>query len=126
MPQLRAVFPVVMFVLAVCSFAYGAWQQLTVRALRASADERVASLVITVERSMLARSQKQSLYASMFSAMPAAPAVLGIDVSGSFASQGSDGCTQEGQRTICSSLIRADADPAVRRAVCGECAPDVR
>ena len=124
--QVRAVFPVVMFVLAIVSFAYGAWQQLTVRALRASADERVAVLVETIEQSVLARSQKQALYASIFAAMPEAPAVLGIDVSGSFASNGTDGCTQEGQRSVCASLLRSGTVQAMVRAVCGECAPDVR
>jgi hypothetical protein len=124
--QFRAIFPIAMFVLAIVSFAYGVWQQLTVRALRASADERVAVLVETVEQSVLARSQKQVLYTSMFSAMPAAPAVLGIDVSGLFASQDVDGCTQEGQRSLCASLVRSGTVETTLWAICGECAPDVR
>jgi hypothetical protein len=121
----RLIFPITMFALAALSFGYGTWQWLTARAVQASADRRVASILGTVE-GMTAWSdrQKQAFYLALFENYPAAPSVLGIELSGIFAADGTDDqCANDGQRAVCRSLRSAGADAATVSSVCGACVP---
>ncbi|MCC6405418.1 MAG: hypothetical protein IT405_03465 [Candidatus Yanofskybacteria bacterium] len=120
----RILFPAVMFLFAGASFAFGGWQYLQARAARQASQQRTAFMMTTIEESGVSRTQKQQLYASIMSGFPAAPSVLGVDFSGSFASPiGGDACTTEGQRTICRALIAQGASSDVQAAVCGVCRP---
>ncbi len=119
----RAIFPIIMFTFAGISFAFGGWQYLQARAVQSAAQERMAYMITTIEKSTIARTAKQSLYASIMSNLPPAPSVFGLDLSGSFASQGDDACTNNGQRSVCSALKSSSADAATLRNVCGSCDP---
>ena len=124
MMSLRIAFPAVMFVLAGMSFVYGTWQHFVAQSAREADASRLAFILETIEDSGLTRTGKQGLYASIAAGLPQAPPVFGIDVSGSFASQGApDGCTNEGQRTLCRALQERGTDSETRAAVCGECDP---
>ena len=122
--QRRAIFPTLMFGIALVSFAYGTWQYFYARAVQASAEQRLAFVVTSIEQSGVAAYQKQQLYVSIMNGLPASPRVLGIDFSGSFASQNStDSCTSEGQRSVCRALGAQSTDPATYSAICGMCKP---
>ena len=120
----RAIFPVIMFALAGASFLLAGWQYLQARAIQASAQERMAYIITTIEESSVGYAQKQGLYASIMGGLPPAPGLFGLDVSGSFASPaGGDLCTGEGQRSVCLALKREAVSAAVRSSVCGQCNP---
>lgn len=120
----RLIFPVIMFVTAGVSFAFGIWQYASARLAQQSADRRMAYIMTTIARSELVPASKQRLYASIAGGLPAAPTVLGLDFSGSFASQESDDhCANDGQQTICRVLRTQGIDPETVRAVCGVCNP---
>lgn len=120
----RLIFPLFMFLLAGVSFAYGIWQYAAARQIQASADERLAFMATTIERSSLVRSQKDALFATIFEGFPAAPTLFGIDLSGSFASEGDgNACRTDGQRSLCRALKAADTDVAAYQAICGVCNP---
>jgi hypothetical protein len=122
--NLRIVFPVTMFTLAAVSFSYGIWQHLAARSAQAAADRRVAHIIEQVDGLAVSTSVKQNLYAAMFSDYPSAPTYFGIDFSGSFASPAAgDGCTNDGQRSVCAALRSGGADAATIRSVCGTCTP---
>ena len=119
----RAIFPVIMFVMAGASFLFGTWQFLQARAIAEASQKRLAFVVTTIEQSPVGRSQKNELYASIMNGLPSAPGLFSLDISGSFASPaGGDGCTSEGQRTVCRALT-GNATDTVRTAVCGVCNP---
>lgn len=115
-----------MFVLAGVSFAFGGWQYFQARAVQESAQQRMAFIFTTIEKSdITSYAQKQALYFSIMRGLPAAPGVLGFDISGSFAEQSAgDSCVNEGQRSVCRALKSARADAATTRAICGMCNPD--
>lgn len=120
----RLIFPVLMFTLAGLSFVYGTWQYFAARQVAAVSDARTATMIQAIEQSGVARAQKQSLYATIFRDLPPAPALFGIEFSGSFASQDTgDQCTSEGQRVVCRALQDNGADASVLNAVCGLCNP---
>ena len=120
----RIVFPVTMFILAGVSFAYGTWQYFVAQNLRETDASRLAFILETIEDSSLARSSKQNLYTSIAAQLPSAPPVFGIDVSGSFASEGApDGCDNDGQRALCHALEYQEANETTIDAVCGTCNP---
>lgn len=122
--NLRIIFPVTMFTLAAASFSYGIWQHLAARSIEAAADRRVAHILEQVDGLALSSGMKQNLYASIFNGYPTAPAVLGVDVSGSFASPtAGDGCVNDGQRSVCSAMRAAGATEKTFRSVCGACNP---
>ena len=122
--QKRLIFPLTMFVLAGLSFAYGTWQWLSARAVQASADARVAYIMGTVQTHPWSEYQKQAFYVALFQDYPGSPKVLGIDVSGSFASErANDRCVNAGQRAVCRSLRTASASAETIAAVCGACNP---
>ena len=122
--QLRAVFPVVMFITAGLSFSFGVWQYVYARSVQASATQRMAYMMTTIERSDVTRMKKDELYASIMGNLPAGPTLFGIDVSGSFASQGpQDTCTSDGQRSVCRALKSEQTDQATMTAICGTCNP---
>jgi hypothetical protein len=121
----RLIFPTVMFVLAGASFLFGGWQYLQAQSAQAASQKRMAFIVTSIEKSSLATARKQELYAVIMKGLPAAPGVLGLDFSGSFASNSAgDSCTSDGQRTICSALMSEHADAAVIINVCGTCHPN--
>lgn len=120
----RAIFPVLMFVLAGLSFAYGTWQFLHAQAVQASADARLAHVMTSIEESGATRSQKQQMYASIMGDLPSAPGIFGFDFSGSFASQQPDDqCTSDGQRAVCRALEGQGTDQETAGAICGVCNP---
>lgn len=120
----RVIFPTTMFILAGLSFGYGTWQHFSARSVRAVDAQRLAFILETIEEANVSDARKQDLYVSIAAGLPSAPLVLGIDVSGSFASQDtSDQCVNDGQRVLCRALIGQQADPAVISAVCGQCNP---
>lgn len=120
----RLLFPVVMFLFAGASFAFGGWQYLQARATRQASQQRMAFMLTAIENSAVGRMQKQQLYASIMAGLPAAPSVLGIDFSGSFASPtGGDTCINDGQRAVCRALRAEHAGADVLDAVCGSCDP---
>ncbi len=120
----RLIFPTLMFVLAGASFAFGGWQYFQARAVAAAAQQRMAFIATTIQRSGLAATAKKELFASIMNGLPAAPGVFSLDFSGSFASQQSgDSCTSVGQRAICQALKSAATDPATMTAICGTCNP---
>lgn len=125
MNSLRIAFPVTMFILAAVSFGYGTWQYFALQSARATDASRLAFILETIESSELARARKQQLYASIAADLPKAFPVLGIDVSGSYASEGvDDGCSSDGQRTLCRALEGEEASQATLQAVCGSCHPE--
>lgn len=125
MRSLRIAFPVTMFVLAAVSFVYGTWQYFALQSARATDASRLAYILETIEDSELTRARKQELYVSIAAELPSAVPVLGIDVSGSYASEGiGDGCDSEGQRTLCQALASEGASEATTQAVCGACQPE--
>lgn len=120
----RAIFPSVMFMLAAVSFLFGGWQYLQTRSVQAASQKRTAFIIMSIEKSNLSTARKQELYATIMSGLPAAPAVFGIDVAGSFAGVSTgDSCTSVGQRTICGALKAEGADGVTMKAVCGACDP---
>ena len=120
----RIIFPTVMFVTAGISFVFGIWQYAFARQVQAAASQRLAFVVQTIEQSGAPAGQKQAMYAEIFSGLPAAPSMFGIDWSGSFASQNtSDQCSGDGQRAVCRALIVEQTDLATILAVCGVCHP---
>lgn len=120
----RIVFPTAMFVLAASSFSYGIWQHLAARSVQAAADRRVAHILEQVDGLAIAQRTKTDLYAAIFRDYPNTPPVLGIDVSGSFASPaGGDGCSDDGQRAVCRALNAGGADAVTYGSVCGICTP---
>jgi hypothetical protein len=123
--QARLIFPLLMFALAGVSFAYGTWQFLTARAVQASANERIAHVLQTVQdQTTLSERQKQTIYVSLFEDYPPGPTFLGIDVSGIFAAEDpEDQCSNNGQRAVCRTLYAANADVRTIQAVCGACSP---
>lgn len=124
MIEKRLIFPVVMFALAGASFAYGTWQYIYAQQMQSSAAHRMAYIMTTIEKSSVARTQKQAIYATIMRDLPAGPTFLGLDLSGSFASQGPvDACTSEGQRVICRALEDSGEDQKTFSAICGTCNP---
>lgn len=122
----RLIFPLTMFVLAGFSFGYGTWQYFYAQRVQAAADARVASIIEHVDALALSPRVKQDLYASIFRSYPSAPTLLGIDVSGSFASQQvDDHCGSAGQRAVCSALGRSGTSLEVILSVCGTCRPSL-
>jgi hypothetical protein len=122
--NLRVIFPVTMFTLAAVSFSYGIWQHLSARSMREAADRRIAHILEQVDSLAIPATTKRNLYASMFNNYPAAPAVLGIDFSGSFAAPtDGDGCTNDGQRAVCAALQSGGADELTLLSVCSACSP---
>ncbi len=120
----RIVFPVIMFALAAASFAYGAWEHFAAQRIQTAADQRLAFVVSSIAHAPVAAAQKQALYASIFSGLPPAPSLLGIDLSGSFAAQqAGDQCRNDGQRAVCRALRTTDSDAQTVSAVCGVCDP---
>lgn len=113
-----------MFALAGASFVFGGWQYLQARSVASAAQERMAFMVTTIQKSNLAQAQKKDLYTTIMRDLPSAPAVFSLDFSDSFASQDTgDSCTSDGQRTICLSLQAAQTDRATMTAICGTCNP---
>ena len=105
MIERRAIFPAIMFTLAGASFLFGGWQYFQARAVAASAQQRMAFIITTIEKSNVDRTTKQDLYASIMGNLPAAPGTFSLGFSGSFASQtAGDTCTSEGQRSVCRAL----------------------
>ena len=124
MKSLRIIFPTVMFLLAGASFMYGTWQYFVAQSARHADASRLAFILETIESSELSRSGKQELYATIAAELPDAPPVFGIDISGSFASEGApDGCASDGQRTLCRALRDNDGRDETITAVCGVCFP---
>jgi hypothetical protein len=124
MTNTRIIFPTAMFVIAGISFAYGTWQFFFARQVQIASDARLAYIVTTIERSDASRQEKQELYATIMSGLPPAPLLLGIDVSGSFATQQPDDqCISDGQRAVCRALLREGTDQATYTPVCGLCNP---
>ena len=122
--NIRLAFPVTMFALAGVSFAFGIWQYVWARNTRTAAAERMAYIMASIERSDVSRADKQRLYATITSGLPAGPTVFGIDLSGSFASQGTnDHCTGDGQRAVCRALYDTGTDMTTTVAICGLCEP---
>jgi len=120
----RLIFPVIMFSMAGVSFAFGVWQYVYAQRVASNSAQRTAFIVQTIERSGVSANKKQEMYASIFRGLPKAPTLLGIDVSGSFASQGDqDQCDNEGQRSVCRALIEAGTTAAALTAICGQCNP---
>jgi hypothetical protein len=120
----RAIFPTIMFVLALASFAFGGWQYFQARSVQTAAMERMAFMITTIEQSNIPYIAKQNLYANITQDLPKAPTVFGLDLSSSFASKDTDdACTSDGQRTICRALKMTNTDLAVRARVCGACIP---
>ncbi len=120
----RIIFPVFMFTLAGASFAYGIWEHFAAQQIQTAADQRLAFIVGSIARAPVAATQKQSLYATIFSGLPEAPSLLGIDLSGSFATQQtSDGCANDGQRAVCRAMRTTGSDQQTITAVCGRCRP---
>ena len=120
----RAIFPTIMFVLAGTSFAYGVWQHFAARQVQAAADSRLAFVMQTIAHAPISTAQEQSLYAAIFTGLPKAPSLFGIDLSGSFAApQSGDSCQSEGQRSVCRAMLSAGSDVQTFRAVCGQCNP---
>lgn len=120
----RAIFPLIMFLLAGASFAFGGWQYFYSRTVQSAAQKRMAFIVTTIEKSGESRVMKQELYASIMQGLPPVPAVLGLDFSGSFASVDTgDACTSDGQRAVCLALKEEKTESAVFTAVCGACNP---
>jgi hypothetical protein len=120
----RLIFPVIMFALAGASFAYGTWQYIFAHQTQVASTRRMAYITTTIEKSNTSRAQKESLYASIMHNLPSGPTFLGIDLSGSFASQGpADTCTSDGQRAICQALKDTGTDPKTFSAICGLCHP---
>ncbi len=119
----RALFPAVMFLLAGASFLFSGWQYLQSRSVQAASQNRMAFMITTIEKSDITRTKKQELYASIMQGLPSAPGILGLDFSGSFASEDKgDSCSSEGQRVICRAL-QQKGDSATMMAVCGKCIP---
>ena len=117
-------FPILMFTLAGASFVFGGWQYFQTRSVQASAQQRMAFIITTIEESSASRVEKQQLYASIMNGLPTAPGIFSLDVSGSFASPaGGDFCDSEGERSVCRALLREGAEPVVYDAVCGTCTP---
>lgn len=124
MIEKRLIFPVLMFALAGASFAYGTWQYIYAHQVQTASAQRMAHMMTTIEKSNVSRAQKQSLYASIMNGLPAGPTFLGLDLSGSFASQEpTDSCTSDGQRAICQALKDVDTDSNTFSAICGTCNP---
>lgn len=124
MIEKRAIFPIIMFTMAGISFAFGIGQYVYARSVRTASAERMAYIMTSIERSDVGRANKQELYASIMTGLPKAPSLFGIDVSGSFASQGvDDHCTSDGQRTICKALSDQATDVSTMNAICGVCRP---
>ena len=122
--QRRLIFPLAMFILAGASFAYGTWQWMTARAVQASADQRIAHVLDSVEgNTSWSDRQKQAFYIALFKDYPAGPTIFGIDLSGSFAAEPADQCVNDGQRTVSRSLYEAGADSKTLMSVCGACNP---
>ena len=119
----RAIFPFIMFVLAGVSFAFGGWQYLQARAVEAATQQQTAFMITTIQRSSLAQTKKKELVATIMQGLPPPANVFRLDFSGSFASQGLDTCTSEGQRTICRALKSVNTDAATMTMVCGSCNP---
>lgn len=120
----RIIFPTVMFLTAGLSFAFGIWQYSFAKQVQASASQRLAFVVQTIEQSDAAMYQKQAMYAAIFNGLPAVPSMFGVDLSGSFASPaGGDNCSGDGQRTVCRALIADGTGTATLSAVCGACNP---
>lgn len=120
----RAIFPLVMFLLAGVSFAFGAWQYFQSRSVASASEKRMAYIVTTIEKSSVPRAKKQELYASIMQGLPPVPGVLGLDFSGSFASVDTgDSCTSDGQRAVCRALKAEKTDSDTLAAVCGICNP---
>ena len=123
--EIRLIFPTLMFALAGVSFLFGGWQFFQARATQTASQRRMAFIVTSIEKSSLASAKKQELYAVIMKGLPAAPRILGLDFSGSFASTGAgDSCTSDGQRAICSALKSQNTDTNVMNAVCGACNPN--
>ena len=121
----RLIFPTLMFVLAGASFLFGGWQYLQSRSTQLASQKRMAFIITSIEKSSLAKAKKQELYATIMEGLPAAPAVFGIDFSGSFASVGvGDSCDSDGQRSICGTLKAEKTDAILMTAVCGTCNPN--
>lgn len=124
MVEKRAIFPAVMFTLAGVSFIFGGWQYLQSRSVQAASQKRMAFMITTIEKSDVTKQKKQELYATIMQGLPPAPAVLGLDFSGSFASVGTgDSCDSDGQRTVCRALKADNADAVTMMNVCGSCNP---
>ena len=123
--QRRIIFPLAMFALAALSFGYGTWQWLTARAVQASADERIAHTLQTVEeQASWSDRQKQAFYLALFEDYPPSPTLFGIDLSGSFASeQPDDRCVNDGQRSVCRALAASVTDAETMSSICGACNP---
>lgn len=120
----RSIFPGIMFVLAAMSFAFGIWQYVYAIAVQATAGARMAYIMTTIDHSSVASSKKQELYASIMDGLPKAPSKFGIDVSGSFASQGPvDACVSDGQRAVCRALISEKTNATTVSNICGVCNP---
>src|SRR4030042_1527112 len=108
--QRRLIFPLAMFILAGASFAYGTWQWMTARAVQASADQRIAHVLDSVEgNTSWSDRQKQAFYIALFKDYPAGPPLFGMDLSGSFAAEPADQCVKDGQRTGWRSVAEAGA-----------------
>lgn len=120
----RAIFPGIMFTLALASFAFGTWQYFFAQSVQASATQRMAYIITTIDHSSVAVPKKQELYASIMGGLPVAPKGLGLDFSGSFASQMvPDQCVSDGQRAVCQALKTEHTDEVTIRGVCGVCNP---
>jgi hypothetical protein len=120
----RLIFPLMMFTTAGISFVYGTWQFIYAQRVQASSDARITHVVETIERSDVARQDKQELYATIAVGLPEAPTPWGIDFSGSFASTPPDDrCANDGQRSLCRVLERQGTDAATYSAACGQCDP---
>lgn len=119
----RAIFPIIMFIAAGASFAFGIWQHISARQIQASSAERMAHIMTTIERSSVTSSKKQELYTSIMGELPASPTLFTLNISGSFASQAKpDRCTNDGQRAVCRALQQY-ATQADFLAICGPCIP---
>ena len=113
----RAIFPLTMFVLAAISFVFGG------RAVASASQQRMAFIVTTIQKNTgIAAAKKKELYASIMQGLPSSPGIFSLDFSGSFASQGGDSCTSDGQRAICTAL-KANSDAGTFASVCGTCNP---
>ncbi len=124
MVEKRAIFPAVMFFLAGASFLFGGWQYLQSRSVQAASQKRMAFMITTIEKSDVTRVKKQELYAAIMQGLPPAPAVLGLDFSGSFANVSTgDSCTSDGQWAVCRALKESQADAVTMANVCGSCNP---
>ena len=120
----RLIFPLLMFTLAACSFAWGGYQYWYAGQVQAASDARVAHIMDAVADTPMTLRTQENLYASIYEDYPAGPAGIGVDVSGSLAGQKiPDGCASDGQRSVCRSMRDGGSSFESYRAACGVCLP---